>query len=686
MTNGSGNEEEAGEKREENSPPYPLWIGEGGKKMRKLPRELCELFEYSQWVAYRIVANEHKGKPDKLPLNPHDGSNARANDASTWGTYDEALRYAFQNGLRGKAGGIGFEFANGYAGIDLDDVVLAGGTLKPFADEVVRMMDSYTEYSPSGKGLHVLFKLNIPLTELGSRRRNDKLGIEMYDSGRYFTVTGQVFGEAKPIAERTEMARKIYDVYLAKSVREVAKKSTLRSFERVVSEGADDSELLEKMFSSQHGVEIRALFSGDISGYGGDESRADLALCSYLAFWTNNDTSRMDNLFRKSGLMRPKWDEKHGAQTYGAMTISKALIAGDGYRGTNEHQSFMPITRELEIVSEPQAVTVKPESSTEPDKILSMNLNNVYSYVESIEEGVTLDTDLTRFQQYKDRKTGYSNIDAKMRLYPGLYVLGAISSLGKTTFCGQMADQLAGAGEHVLYFTLEQTTLELVCKALSRLMFKTDSRSALSSMDIRRGTKSEALRIAREMYAAQTRNEYIVECGFDTTVENITETVRSYIYTSGVKPIVILDYLQILAPMNNNQTTKDVVDYNVRALKKLQTENDLVVIVISSLNRQNYLTPIDFSSFKESGGIEYTCDVMWGLQLNVMNDELFDKEAKLKAKREAVKEAKIANPRDIELVCLKNRYGVSSYTCRFKYYARYDYFLPIRTNETSEET
>ena len=147
--------------------------------------------------------------------------------------------------------------------------------------------------------------------------------------------------------------------------------------------------------------------------------------------------------------------------------------------------------------------------------------------------------------------------------------------------------------------------------------------------------------------------------------------------TTKVKPIVILDYLQILAPMNNSQTTKDVVDYNVRALKKLQTEYDLVVIVISSLNRQNYLTPIDFSSFKESGGIEYTYDVMWGLQLNIMNNELFDKEAKLKAKREAIKEAKIANPRDIELVYLKNRYGVSSYSCRFKYYAKYDYFLPV---------
>ena len=561
--------------------------------MRELSRELRELSEYSQWVIWRLSANCGGAKPDKLPLNPHDGSNAKANDSATWGTYDEALRYAFENGLRGNVGGIGFEFANGYAGIDLDDVFLAGGTLKSFADEVVRMMDSYTEYSPSGKGLHILFKLNVPLSEFGSRRRNDELGIEMYDSGRYFTITGNVYGEAKPIAERTEMVRKIYDVYLAKSAHKVVNKDPLCSPERGVSEGADDSELLERMFNSQHGLEIRALFGGDTSGYGDDESRADLALCSYLAFWTNNYTARMDTLFRQSGLMRRKWDEKRGAQTYGQMTIAKAVITGEGYSSINESRPYMSSQQKTEVILPPQVIV---ETGTIP----ADRLSSISSYVESSVGEVTLEKELDRFRKYQERKTGYSNLDAKMSLYPGLYVLGAISSLGKTTFCGQMADQLAGAGEHVLYFTLEQTTLELVCKALSRLMFKTDSRSALSSMDIRRGSTSEALRIARELYAAQTKHEFIVECGFDTNVENITETVRSYIEKAKVKPIVILDYLQILAPVNNSQTTKDVVDYNVRALKKLQTEYDLVVIFLcllffhsqwafSSFIRHNYL-------------------------------------------------------------------------------------------------
>lgn len=654
------------------------------KLSRELSDLLSELVQLPQWVAYRIVANG--SKTDKLPLNPHDGTNAKANDASTWGTFNEAYRYAAEHGLEGNAGGIGFEFANGYAGIDLDDVVLSGGSLKPFAEEIVQIMDSYTEYSPSGKGLHILFKLSNPLSELGSRRRNDAIGLEMYDSGRYFTVTGNVYGEAKTIENRTKEAQKVYDEYLISSHTKNMNKGSLNSSDEVKQNEAEvlsDSELLEAMFNSRHGAEIRALFDGDTSRYDGDDSRADLALCSYLAFWTNNDLVRMDNLFRQSVLMRKKWDEQRGTQTYGEMTLSKAIMSDEGFTA-QKRSSFMSVTNQQNDILLPQAKKVAQEVSSEPDTIQTMNLTNVCSYVESREEGVTLDTDIVRFQKYKDRKTGYSNIDARMSLYPGLYVLGAISSLGKTTFCGQLADQLAGDGEHVLYFSLEQTKLELVTKGLSRLMFKTDTRSALTSMDIRRGTKTEALRITRELYSAQTKNEFIVECGFDTNVENVTETVKSYMEQTRSKPIVIVDYLQILAPVNNSQTAKDVVDYNVRALKKLQADNDLVVIVISSLNRQNYLTPIDFSSFKESGGIEYTCDVMWGLQLNIMNDELFDKEAKLKAKREAVKEAKIANPRDIELVCLKNRYGVSSYSCRFKYYARYDYFLPVRNDETSE--
>lgn len=101
--------------------------------------------------------------------------------------------------------------------------------------------------------------------------------------------------------------------------------------------------------------------------------------------------------------------------------------------------------------------------------------------------------ELNVFQNYISRNTGYENIDAKMSLYPGLYVLGAISSLGKTTFVHQMADQLVQVGEHVLYFSLEQTSLELVTKGISRLTAQADINTAVSSIDIRRGVNTVAV-------------------------------------------------------------------------------------------------------------------------------------------------------------------------------------------------
>jgi replicative DNA helicase len=139
-----------------------------------------------------------------------------------------------------------------------------------------------------------------------------------------------------------------------------------------------------------------------------------------------------------------------------------------------------------------------------------------------------------------------------------------------------------------------------------------------------------------------------------------------------------VDYLQILQPEKDErgrtQTTKETVDNTVTELKRISRENGLTVFVISSLNRSNYLSPVDFESFKESGGIEYTADVVWGLQLQCMNDELFETDKKTIDKRKTVKAAKAADPRKIELVCLKNRYGISSYSAYFDYFPAFDLY------------
>lgn len=621
-----------------------------------LPQELQEIKILRQWVCYQNQWSEKKQKNSKVPKNPATGYGAKANDPETWGTYAEALEAVQRFGFDG----VGFEFAGGYMGIDLDNVIGAGGELTGTAAEIVQTMDSYTEYSPSGKGLHIICRCQ-GAGPIG--KRNDKIGLEMYNGGRFFTVTGRPYGKLKPIQERTEQAKAVYTKYLYEPKKD-AEKKVVNASAGTYTESAGDVELWAKMFRSQKGDEIRALYNGDLSGHDNDHSRADQALANHLAYWTNCDAARIDSMFRQSGLMRAKWDERRGAQTYGQKTVAAAIANTTPY--SPPARSAAP-PREDRAGRAAAGTVATPQQPPQAGKLPE----SIRDYINT-----TLGADLQRFQSFKDRKTGYSNIDEITSLYPGLYVVGAISSLGKTTFAHQMGDQLARAGDHILYFSLEQTRLELTTKGLSRLTAQKDINAAVSAIDIRRGKITQVVRGAAEEYRSFSEHEMIIECSFDTTIETVTQTVKDYIKATGAKPVVIVDYLQIIRPTDPKQTTKDAVDGHVRALKKLQTDNDLVIIVISSLNRQNYLTPIDFESFKESGGIEYTADVIWGLQLQIMNGDLFDKKDKLKEKREKVKEAKREVPRKIELVCLKNRYGTSSYSCGFNYYPQYDLFVP----------
>lgn len=295
-----------------------------------------------------------------------------------------------------------------------------------------------------------------------------------------------------------------------------------------------------------------------------------------------------------------------------------------------------------------------------------------------------LSADLEDFAKGGRIKSGYCNLDLITNLYPGFYVLGAVSSLGKTTFIHQMANQIACAGQPVLFFSLEQTRLELTTKSLSRIMAQVDARTARTSLQIRKGRVDERVMAAQQIYNAYADNVYVVENTFSATMSSIENDVEAFIKEKQQKPVVVIDYLQVIQPPEgSNKTAKDLVDMHVSSLKKLQAKHKLVMMVVSSFNRQNYLTQVDFESFKESGGIEYTADVVWGLQLEVLHNTLFNSVAKINEKRQKIKEAKAANPRRVELVCLKNRFGVSSYTCNFEYFPQFDLFRPIMPQNIS---
>jgi replicative DNA helicase len=228
----------------------------------------------------------------------------------------------------------------------------------------------------------------------------------------------------------------------------------------------------------------------------------------------------------------------------------------------------------------------------------------------------------------------------------------------------------------------------MVSKSVARYTFVKDPERAVTALSIRKGYLPRHVMDAARVYKKDVEKRVnIIEGNFNCDLDYIRNYIRNYIQRNNVRPVVFLDYLQIVKPGINDrgytQSTKETVDEVVTALKRLSREMGLSIIVISSVNRANYLTQIDFESLKESGGIEYSADVVWGLQLQVLSEDVFLKEqqSSINIRRQKVQEAKSETPRRIELRCLKNRYGIANYSCYFEYFPANDYFQPQGEDE-----
>ena len=280
--------------------------------------------------------------------------------------------------------------------------------------------------------------------------------------------------------------------------------------------------------------------------------------------------------------------------------------------------------------------------------------------------------------KYSLRETGFNNIDNEQIFNAGLYLIGATPAAGKTTFCWQMAEQLAENGETCIYCTYEMSRLELFSKSVASELFKRNSTFKLTAAEIRRGKwTAEIDRIIEEKQTADF-DLRVLELQ-NETVDELLNLIRPLCVNQSKSPVVFVDYLQIIPSVNNN--IKNGIDETVRKLKTFQRETNTTFIVISSFNRTNYSNSVSFESFKESGGIEYTADVVWGLQLNILN--LIKSTSTLSQSRTRIEQAKKQQPRQINLKCLKNRQG-SNYECYFKYFSAHDYFLPCELQDFEE--
>jgi len=306
-------------------------------RVNNIPAELKVIPQYVCWCWKERA--EKPGKWTKPPFQPN-GRDAKVNDPSTWVTFDVAITAYSKGGFSGI--GIVLTPEIGIVGVDLDHCLNhSTGTVASWAIEIVNALPTYWEISPSGEGLRGFVKGTLP------QEGRKKGYVEMYNSGRYVTITGHHFNGTViddenviyPLLKIATLADELLAVHekifskpdqknipTAKvKVKDVSSPPSLHS---------DDRTLIDYICANQkQGARFAQLWAGD---YGGrDQSAADQGLCNILAFWTNKDSPSIDRLFRQSGLMRDKWDEKRGERTYGQITIDKA-IAGtrEGYTGS----------------------------------------------------------------------------------------------------------------------------------------------------------------------------------------------------------------------------------------------------------------------------------------------------------------------------------------------------------------
>lgn len=267
--------------------------------------------------------------------------------------------------------------------------------------------------------------------------------------------------------------------------------------------------------------------------------------------------------------------------------------------------------------------------------------------------------------------TGLNGLDKFLDggLFPGLYIVGAISSLGKTSLCLQIGDYIAAHGQDVLIFSLEMSKRELIAKSLSRIMASKDRKNAKTTKAIMQGQKNwspsevNLLSDAIGEYAAGTGSRMYISVGMgDIGVKDVRAAVIQHQLRTGNYPVVIVDYVQILAPADARATDKQNMDKAVLELKRISRDFDTPVIGISSFNRDNYTAPVNMAAFKESGSLEYSSDVLIGLQYDFMEPREGEKKEARAARiekdtKQANIDAKEGKPIIIQAKILKNRNG-----------------------------
>lgn len=314
---------------------------------------------------------------------------------------------------------------------------------------------------------------------------------------------------------------------------------------------------------------------------------------------------------------------------------------------------------------------------------------------------------ISNAKKWDELTTGFANLDKSLNgLTAGVYVVAGKSSLGKTTFCLNIADNMAKSGQPVVFVSLEMSRHEMYSKSFNRIAhtgiiptgdepkFDTLTFTKFKSGCMNDDEKERANKAIDTYEADIAENMFITEgetISDDLTVDSLLKFFDLMIYevrdkqrcmNEGLKivgkakplkdPVFFVDYLQLIQSGDKFKDTKSSIDDVVKKLKRYSRLRQIPIFIISSINRTSYNSVIDFDALKESGNIEYTADTVIGLDFDI------DYKAGEKSKSEnqkAITEAYQQMPRKIKACILKNRNGKARGECKFDYYPAYDLFI-----------
>ncbi|MDW3860655.1 putative DNA primase/helicase [Staphylococcus saprophyticus] len=308
----------------------------------EIPEELKQL---DKWVLWRAEWIEKQQVYSKVPYST-DGYKASSTNVNTWLEFQDAISLSDE-----QYSGIGFVLSDddNYICLDIDDAVNTDtGQLQ--TDLAIEMTElTYCELSPSGTGLHCFFKGTLP--DNRKKKRTD-LDIELYDTGRFMTVTGHTIGQSE-ICDDQETINNIVERYFKA---EPKKQNT--KIAKTSSSIFTDDEIVKMMTKKS---KYKKLLAGEYEGIFESPSEAVQSLLRVLAFYTGRDKLQMERIFLAYNNLTDKWDEKRGNSTWGNNELDTAIVNQETIYEPNSRGTGQSLRYTISLIRNEELAFMKAE-------------------------------------------------------------------------------------------------------------------------------------------------------------------------------------------------------------------------------------------------------------------------------------------------------------------------------------